>query len=107
MRRNKIRKGDQVRILAGKDRGKQGKVIRVDNKKDRAMVEKLNFQTRHLRPGHPMAPQGGRIEREGPIEMSNLMLVCPKCKEPTRPRFMALESGARIRVCKKCEEHID
>lgn len=105
--RYNIRKGDEVEVLSGKDQGKRGKVIKVDVKHDRAMVEKVNFQVRHLRPGHPMAPQGGRVEREGAMDLSNLMLVCPKCHKRTRPRFQKLESGARIRVCRKCEEHID
>lgn len=105
--RYNIRKNDQVEIVVGKDRGKRGKVIQVNRKKERALVEKLNFQTRHLRPGHPIAPQGGRIEREALIELTNLGLVCPKCKKLTRPRFLKLESGSRMRVCRKCEEHID
>jgi len=105
--RAKIRKGDEVEVIAGKERGKRGKVVTVFRKKDRALVEKLNFQVRHLRPGHPQAPQGGRVEREAPINLSNLMLVCPKCNARTRPSFVKLDSGARIRVCKKCKEHID
>jgi len=107
MERYKIRKGDQVEVITGKEQGKRGKVITVDHKKDRATVEKLNFQIRHLRPGHPMAQQGGRVEREGALELSNIMLVCPKCQKKTRPRFLELDSGSRIRVCRKCEEHID
>ncbi len=103
----KIRKGDQVEILSGKDSGKKGKVITVDRKHDTALIEKLNFQTRHLRPGHPLAPQGGRIEREGAVNLTNLGLVCPKCHEKTRPRYLKLESGSRVRVCRKCDEHID
>ncbi len=103
----KIRKGDQVTVLSGRERGKKGKVIKVDHKKEKALVEKINFQTRHLRPGHPMAPQGGRIERETPIRLDNLALVCPKCNKTTRPRFKKLDSGSRVRVCGKCEEHID
>ena len=104
-----IRKGDTVVVLSGKEKGKRGKVVSVDRKHGRALVEKMNFRTRHLKPGHPMAPQGGRIERESPITLSNLMLVCPKCNEPTRPSYKALESGTRIRVCRspKCKEHID
>ena len=87
-----IRKGDTVVVLSGKEKGKRGKVVSV-----------------HLKPGHPMAPQGGRIERESPITLSNLMLVCPKCNVPTRPSYKLLESGTRIRVCRspKCKEHID
>lgn len=105
--RYKIRKGDQVEVLGGKERGKRGKVISVDHKHERALVERVNFHKRHLRPGHPMAPQGGIVERETPVVLSQLMLVCPKCQKRTRPKFIRLESGTRVRVCRKCEEHID
>jgi large subunit ribosomal protein L24 len=102
-----IRKGDQIEVLSGKERGKRGKVVTVDRKHERATVEKLNFHTRHLKPGHPIAPQGGRVERESPIDLTNLMLVCPKCQKRTRPSTKRLESGTRIRVCRQCDEHID
>jgi large subunit ribosomal protein L24 len=102
-----IRKGDTVEVLSGKERGKRGKVLKVETRKQRAVVEKLNFKKRHYRPGHPAAPQGGIMEREGPLTLSVLMLVCPKCHQRTRPRFQKLESGTRIRVCRRCEEHID
>jgi large subunit ribosomal protein L24 len=103
----KIRKEDTVRVIAGKERGKSGKVLSVDRKKDRALVEKLNFVKRHLKPGHPSAPQGGIIEREAPINLSNLMLVCPKCNKAMRPRFKRLETGTRARMCSECGELID
>lgn len=106
-KRHKIRKGDTVEVLTGKERGKRGKVLSVDRARERAIVEKLNFQKRHLRPGHPSAPQGGIIEREGSMNVSNLILVCPKCQKRTRPKFEKLESGSRIRVCRKCNEHVD
>ncbi len=102
-----MRKGDKVEVLAGKERGKQGKIITINRKKETALVEQLNFQKRHIRPGSPSAPQGGIIEREGNVRISNLMLICPKCGERTRPRFLRLDTGARIRTCRKCEEHID
>lgn len=102
-----IRKGDSVQVLAGKERGKRGKVIEVNHKKGRALIEKINFQKRHVKPGNPTAPQGGIIEREGPLNLTNLMLVCPKCQKATRPRFQRLETGTRARVCPKCSEHID
>jgi len=105
--RSNIRKGDTVEVLTGKERGKRGKVIKVEPGKEVALVEKLNFQKRHLRPGHPQTPQGGIVEKEGPLKISLLMLVCPKCQKRTRPRFRKLESGSRVRVCRKCEEHID
>ncbi len=105
--RYKVRKGDQIEVLAGKEKGKRGKIIRVDRKHDRVLVEKLNFRKRHMRPGHPTAPQGGIMESEGPLDISNVMLVCPKCQKTSRPKFMRLDNGTTVRVCKKCEEHID
>ena len=105
--RYKIRKEDTVIVKTGKERGKTGKVLRVHRKHDRAVVEKLNFVKRHVRSGHPTAPQGGIIEREGPMPLSNLMLVCPKCSQNTRPKFERLASGTSIRLCRKCGESID
>ncbi len=105
--RYKIHKDDTVRVISGKERGKTGKVLRVDLKKDRALVEKLNFVKRHLRPGHPSAPQGGIIEREAPINLSNLMLVCSKCNKAMRPKIQRLETDTRVRVCSACGEQLD
>jgi large subunit ribosomal protein L24 len=102
-----IRKGDTVEVRSGKEKGKRGKVLKVDHKTRRALVEKLNFKKRHYRPGTPAAPQGGIMEREGPIRLPVLMLVCPKCQKRTRPRFLKLPTGTRIRVCRSCAEHID
>lgn len=99
-----IKKGDLVKVLRGKEKGKTGRVLRMIYKKERAIVEKVNFIKRHVRPGHPMAPQGGIIEREGPIHISNLMVVCPKCHKPSRTRNHRLSSGASVRVCVKCGE---
>jgi large subunit ribosomal protein L24 len=102
-----IRRDDTVKVIAGKERGKTGKVLRVIRKKDRALVEKLNFVKRHLRPGTPSTPQGGIIEREAPIPLSNLKLICPKCNKAMRPGFVRLETGTRVRVCSECGEQID
>lgn len=102
----KIRKDDLVAVAVGRERGKTGKVLRVYPDRGRAIVEKLNFQKRHVRKGHPLAQQGGVIEREAPIPLSNLRLICPKCQERMRPRFQRLESGTRVRVCRKCGEQI-
>jgi len=107
IKRQKIKKGDTDEVLAGKERGKKGKVLSVDLKHERILVEKLNFQKRHLRPGHPLAQQGGIVEREGSITFSNIILICPKCQKRTRPRFKILESGSRVRICRKCDEHVD
>jgi large subunit ribosomal protein L24 len=101
-----MRKGDQVEVLTGRERGKRGKVISVNRKKQTALIEKVNFQKRHVRPGNPIAPQGGIIEREGPLRLVNLMLVCPKCSKRTRPKYTQIESGSRVRVCRQCGEHI-
>jgi len=102
-----IKKGDTVMVLSGDEKGKTGKVLRVVKKKESAVVEKLNFVKRAVRPGHPTAPQGGVIEREAPIHLSKLMLVCPKCAKPTRIMNKRLEKGKKVRVCLKCSEQID
>ncbi len=102
-----IHRNDTVRVIAGKERGKTGKVLRVIRKKDRALVEKVNFVKRHLKPGTPGTPQGGIIEREAPVPLSNLQLICPKCDKAMRPGVVRLETGARVRVCSECGEQID
>ena len=101
-----IKKNDTVKVIAGKDKGKTGKVLRVIPKKGRAVVEKLNMVKRHLRPSE-QARQGGILERESPIEMSNLMLICSKCTDPTRVGYRVLDDAKKVRFCKKCHEVID
>ncbi len=101
-----IRKNDTVKVIAGKDKGKTGKVLRVIPKKGRAIVEKLNVVKRHLRPSE-QARQGGILEKESPIEMSNLMLICSKCTDPTRVGYRVLDDDKKVRFCKKCQEVID
>jgi large subunit ribosomal protein L24 len=101
-----IKKNDTVKVIAGKDKGKTGKVLRVIPKKGRAIVEKLNLVKRHLRPSE-QARQGGILEKESPIEMSNLMLICSKCTDPTRVGYRVLDDEKKVRFCKKCKEVID
>ena len=101
-----IKKNDTVMVTAGKEKGKTGKVLRVMPKKDRAVVEKVNFIKRHMRPG-AHSRQGGIIEKENPINISNLMVVCGKCTDPTRVGRRVLEDGSRVRYCKKCDEIIE
>jgi large subunit ribosomal protein L24 len=101
-----IKKNDIVMVIAGKEKGKTGKVLRVLPKKDRAVVEKVNFIKRHMRPG-PHSRQGGIIEKENPINISNLMVVCGKCTDPTRVGRRVLEDGSSVRYCKKCDEIIE
>jgi len=102
----RIKKNDTVMVTAGKEKGKSGKVMRVIPKKDRAIVEKLNIVKRHLKPSQ-QTRQGGILERESPIQMSNLMLICSKCTDPTRVGFRILEDDRKVRYCKKCNEVID
>jgi len=106
----KIRKGDTVEIMNGRfeDKGKRGEVIRVDQKDNRVVVQGVNLRKKHQRQvqaqGRTMSP--GIIEFEGPIHISNVMLVCPKCDEPTRVGIQR-EGGESIRVCKRCQALID
>ncbi len=102
----RIKKNDTVMVIAGKEKGKSGKVMRVIPKKDRAIVEKLNMIKRHMKPG-PQSRQGGILEKESPIHISNLMLVCSKCSDPTRVGYKVLEDNRKVRYCKKCDEIID
>lgn len=101
-----IRKNDKVMVITGREKGKIGTVLKVIPRKDRAVVEKLNMVKRHTRAGGKSA-QGGIIERESPIHVSNLMLVCGKCAEPARVGKKVLEDGSKVRFCKKCGEIMD
>ena len=101
-----IKKNDKVVVLAGKDKGKIGTVINIDVEKSRLIIEKINLVKRHTRPGGKSA-QGGIIEKEAPIHISNVMLVCNKCAEPSRIGQRILEDGSKIRVCKKCGELLE
>jgi len=99
-----IRKKDTVVVLAGKDRGKQGDVVEVDSKKHRVLVTKANYVKKHARPTQTAA--GGIREKENYLPISKVMLVCPKCKKPTRSKFDALSDGTKARVCRQCGEMI-
>ena len=95
-----IRKGDKVRVIAGKDKDKEGKVLFAYPEKERVVVEGVAFVKRHTRASQ-QRPAGGIVEREGAIHVSNVMLVCPICSEATRVSRRR-EDGVRIRTCKKC-----
>ena len=114
----KIKKGDIVQVITGKDRGKQGKVIEARPREHRIVVENIAMMKRHMRPrplreGSRMGSQitpGGIIEKPAAIDVSNVMLVCPVCKKPTRVGTTVREikgQAIKIRVCKKCNEEID
>jgi large subunit ribosomal protein L24 len=100
-----IRKGDRVHVIAGKDKGKEGKVLRSMPEKERVVVENVSMIKKHTRPSQKNQ-QGGIIEMEGTIHVSNVMLVCPSCGQPTRVGRRR-DSGIRIRTCKKCGKDID
>ncbi len=102
----KIRKNDTVLVIAGRDRGKKGKVRLSYPKDERLLVDGINFVKRHAR-ATGRVRQAGIIEREAPIHVSNLMLVCNKCNRPTRIGFRFLEDGKKVRFCKSCHEVID
>ena len=102
----RIRKDDKVKVVSGKDKGKIGKVLRIDSKSDRVLVENINMVKRHSRPT-AQNRQGGIIEREATIHLSNVMLMCGKCMESTRVGMKTLEDGKKVRYCRKCDEIID
>ena len=102
----KIRKNDTVLVIAGKDRGKKGKVRFAYPKEERLLVEGVNFIKKHARAVRG-ARQAGIIEREEPIHVANVMLLCSKCNHPTRVGFRFLEDGRKVRVCRRCSEVID
>ncbi len=95
----KVVKNDTVYILSGNDRGKTGKVLKVFPKTNRVVVEGVNLIKRHTRPNQQL-PQGGIVEREGPIHISNVKVVCPKCNRPTRVGIRILEDKTKVRFCK-------
>ena len=101
----KIRRGDTVRVIQGKETGKQGKILRVIPEDNRVVVERVNFIKRHVRPTQ-RNPQGGVIEREAPLPISNVMLVCPGCGEAARVG-MREEGDEKVRYCKKCDVTVD
>lgn len=101
-----IKKDDRVKVVAGKEKGKIGKVLRVLHEKERLIVENVNFVKCHTRPGGK-TPRGGIIEKEASIHWSNLMLMCDKCINPIRVKMQRLEDGKKVRVCRKCGEIID
>jgi large subunit ribosomal protein L24 len=101
-----VKKNDTVKIIAGKDQGKTGKVLRVFPAKGRVVVENINVVKRHTRPSQ-LNPEGGIIEKEAPLSISNVMLVCGSCNQATRTGIRLLEDGTKSRYCKKCNESVD
>ena len=104
--RGHVRKDDIVKVIAGKDRGKQGKVLRVFPKEGRLTVERVNMIKRHTRPTR-QRQQGGIIEREGKLHISNVMIVCSRCTRGVRVGHQFLEDGKKVRICRVCGEVLD
>ena len=101
-----VKKNDMVKIIAGKEQGKSGKVLRVFPEKGRVVVESLNLIKRHTRPNQ-LNPEGGIVEKEAPLSISNVMLICGSCNQATRTGIRLLEDGSKTRYCKKCNESVD
>ncbi|HEY3284746.1 MAG TPA: 50S ribosomal protein L24 [Armatimonadota bacterium] len=107
-----VKRGDQVMVLSGKDKGKRGNVERSIPSDHKVLVAGVNIITRHQKPrtANPRpgaAPSGGIIKRPAPIHVSKVMLVCPRCDKPTRPTHLLSESGHKRRVCRRCQQTID
>jgi large subunit ribosomal protein L24 len=101
-----LKKGDTVMVIAGKEIGKSGKILKVEHKKHSVIIEKVNFIKRHARPSSK-TKQGGIIEREGPIHASNVGLLCPRCNVPVRIKKAFVEDKRKVRACTKCGELFD
>jgi large subunit ribosomal protein L24 len=104
--RSKIRKNDTVMVIAGKERGKTGKVMRVIGEKSRIVIERLNVVKRHQKARGPQQP-GGVVEKEASINLSNVMIMCERCNAPARIGVRRLENGTATRICRRCGEVID
>jgi large subunit ribosomal protein L24 len=102
----KIKKEDNVLVISGKDRGKKGKIRKALPKENRIIIEGVNMIKRHAR-ARGQARQAGIIEREAPIDVSNVMVICNKCNKPARMGYRILDDGKKVRVCRNCKEVID
>ena len=104
--RIRLKKNDLVEVISGKEEGKTGKVMKVLREKNQVLVEKVNMIKRHTRPS-PTTGQGGIVEKEAPLNVSKVMLICHKCATATRFRLTVTAEGKKARVCMKCKELID
>lgn len=101
-----VKKNDLVMVIAGKDKGKSGKVLRVLPEKGRVVVENLNLIKRHTRPSRGQN-EGGIIEKEAPLAISNVLLLCQGCNKPVRTGIRTLDDGSKVRFCKQCNEIVN
>jgi len=100
-----IKKNDTVKVIAGREKGKTGKVLGVTKDKNRVLIEKINLMKKHQRPD--AKGKGGIVEKESPLHVSNVMLVCSKCNTGVRVGYKTLEDGKKVRICNKCQELLD
>jgi large subunit ribosomal protein L24 len=103
MNKMKVKKSDEVIVLRGKDKGKTGKVLRVNPEKRTVIVEKVKFAKEFIRRDQSKNIQGGIMEKEAPVHVSNVMLYCSECAQGVRIRTKRLEDGSKIRICAKCD----
>jgi large subunit ribosomal protein L24 len=101
-----IKKNDLIMVTQGKEKGKSGRVLRVLPEKKKVIIEKINFIKRHTRP-HGQQRRGGILEKEAPLHLSNVMLLCEKCNKPVRIKHQTVEGGKKVRVCHRCGESFD
>lgn len=101
-----VRKGDTVLVTGGKEKGRTGRIDRILADENRVVIEGVNMVIRHVRP-RPDVRQAGRVQKEAPIHISNVALICNKCNKPTRPRIKVLDDGKKVRECRSCNEAID
>jgi large subunit ribosomal protein L24 len=101
-----IRKNDIVKVMAGKEKGKVGRVLKIDRERGRILVEKINMVKRHLKPGKSH-PQGGIVEKEAAMDLSNVLIMCDKCNLPTRIANPVDGTGNRSRACKRCGDVLE
>jgi large subunit ribosomal protein L24 len=102
----RLRKGDRVYVIAGRDKGKEGNILRRNVGKEMVVVENVNMVTKSMRPTQKN-PRGGLVKMEAPLNASNVMLVCPSCGKPARIGRAFLDNGKKVRLCKKCGEVVD
>jgi large subunit ribosomal protein L24 len=101
-----LKKNDKVMVISGKEKGKVGKILKTFPGKNRIIVEKVNYIKRHTRPGGKVS-KGGIIEKEAPLHISNVMLICGKCTDPVRVGHQKQSDGKTVRICKKCGEILE
>jgi large subunit ribosomal protein L24 len=104
--KSNLKKGDSVRVIAGREKGKEGKVLQVIRDRHGVLVEQINLLKKHARPTQK-SPKGGIIEREGMLQISNVMILCRKCDKPSRISVKVLTDGKKIRTCHRCGDIFD